>query len=240
MKISIVNGTDQKGCTHAMKEMFITAMGGGHEINEFTLPRDCPVFCTGCKACFANDIYACPHARYTVPIWESLLAADLLVFTSPVYVFHVTAQMKALLDHFATKWMVHSPDGPMFAKQAVVITNAIGQGLSKTARDITDSLDFWGVARVYVIKQAMFQGEWRLVSAKRKTAVQRQCEKHARMIKRCTRVKPRFKIKGLFALSRLGQILIDRSERKAGRERTKDYRYWKEHGWLDGRKPWTR
>jgi hypothetical protein len=32
--------------------------------------------------------------------------------------------------------------------------------------------------------------------------------------------------------------MIDKSERKAGRERTKDYLHWQENGWLDGKKPW--
>ncbi|HCC36318.1 MAG TPA: hypothetical protein DEQ14_01145, partial [Treponema sp.] len=156
MNITVINGTEQKGCTFALKEMFLAAMGGGHTVTEYFLPRDCPVFCSGCKACFFRDISVCPHAQYTVPIWRSILEADLLVFASPVYVFHVTAQMKALLDHYGTKWMAHSPEKEMFHKRAVIITNAIGQGMQKAASDIKDSLDFWGVARVYVITQALF------------------------------------------------------------------------------------
>jgi len=139
MYITVINGTEQKGCTFTMKEVFITILGTNNEISEFYLPRDCPVFCTGCKACFYKDISICPHSEYTVPIWSSILKSDLLIFTSPTYVFHLTGQMKALLDHFATKWMAHSPEKPMFRKQAVVITNAIGQGMGKTAGDIKDS-----------------------------------------------------------------------------------------------------
>jgi len=97
MNITVINGTEQRGCTFAMKEEFLTAMATGHSVTEYFLPRDCPAFCTGCKACFFKDISVCPHRTHTVPIWESILAADLLVFTSPTYVFHVTAQMKALL-----------------------------------------------------------------------------------------------------------------------------------------------
>ena len=238
MNITVINGTEQKGCTLSMKEVFLSAMGGGHSITEYYLPRDCPEFCTGCKACFFRDISVCPHSQYTVPIWESIVTADLLVFASPTYVFHTTGQMKALLDHLGTKWMAHSPEKPMFSKQAVVITNAIGQGMGKTAKDIKDSLDFWGIARTYVIKQALFQPKWELISDKTRAAVNAKCGRAAAKIKAKKRVKPRLKIRFLFFIMKKAQTMIDSSERNAGRERTKDYLHWKENGWLDGKKPW--
>ena len=238
MYITVINGTEQKGCTFTMKEVFITTLGNNNEISEFYLPRDCPVFCTGCKACFYKDISICPHSEYTVPIWNSILKSDLLIFTSPTYVFHLTGQMKALLDHFATKWMAHSPDEPMFRKQAVIITNAIGQGMGKTASDIKDSLDFWGVAHTYVIKQALFQPKWDLINDKCKSRIRVKCERVANKVKSKKQIRPRLKIKWLFHIMRFSQKMIDKSELKAGRERTKDYLHWKENGWLDGRKPW--
>jgi len=238
MNITVINGTEQKGCTHAMKELFLSAMDDGHNITEFYLPRDCPVFCTGCKACFYRDISVCPHSQYTLPIWESIVNADLLVIASPSYVFNVTGQMKAMLDHFATKWMAHSPEKPMFSKQAVIITNAIGAGMGKTARCIKDSLDFWGVARVHIIKQALFQPKLELVDVKRKNAIKKRCEKIVDKIKTKKRVTPRLKVKLLFFVMKKSQSLIDKNERKAGRERTKDYLHWQENGWLDGKKPW--
>ena len=238
MNIVVINGTEQKGCTFAMKEMFLSAMEDGHSVTEFFLPRDCPEFCTGCKACFYRDITVCPHSRYTFPIWEAILAADLLVLTSPTYVFHVTAQMKALLDHYATKWMAHSPEKQMFRKQAVVITNAIGQGMNKTTRDIKDSLFFWGIARNFVIKQALFQAKWEDVAEKHKISIQKKCENTAAKVKSRKVIKPRLKTKAMFAIMKKAQIMIDKSERKAGRERTKDYLHWEENGWLNGGKPW--
>jgi len=68
MNITVINGTEQHGCTFAMKEQFLAAMGAGHSITEYFLPRDCPAFCTGCKACFFKDISVCPHRAHTVPI----------------------------------------------------------------------------------------------------------------------------------------------------------------------------
>jgi multimeric flavodoxin WrbA len=174
-----------------MKEVFLSSMGEGHTVTEYFLPRDCPVFCTGCKACFFRDISICPHSNYIVPIWESILSVDLLVFTSPTYVFHVTAQMKALLDHLATKWMAHSPEKPLFSKQAVIITNAIGQGMGKTAGDIKDSLDFWGIAKTYVIKQGLLQAKWEDVDNKRKASITAKCKRIATKIMSNKNIKPR-------------------------------------------------
>jgi len=234
----IINGTEQKGCTFAMKELFLSSIGSGHSITEYYLPRDCPVFCTGCKVCFYSDISKCPHSHYTIPIWKSILKADLLIFVSPTYVLHVPAQTKSLLDHLGTKFIAHSPEKPMFSKQAVIITNAIGAGMGKTAHDIKDSLDFWGVARTFIIKQGLASVDWELVDSRRKKSIQKQCKKIAAKIKRSIHIKPRLKIKVLFFGMKIAHTMINKAERKAGRESTKDYLYWKEHGWLDGKRPW--
>lgn len=238
MRITVINGTEQKGCTYQMKEQFLDAIGRNNKIVEFYLPAACPVFCTGCKACYYRDISVCPHREYTVPIWEAISASDVLVFTSPVYVFHATAQMKALLDHYGTKWMSHSPEKQMFSKQAVIITNAAGAGMNNVAKDIGDSLRYWGVARIFTVKQALFESRWELVSAKRKAAIKRQCEKAGVRLKASKTVRPGIACKARFYIMRIAQKMINKSQLKAGQPETKDYAYWKQNGWLDGKKPW--
>ena len=84
----------------------------------------------------------------------------------------------------------------------------------------------------------MFQPKWELVADKRKLAIQKKCEKITSKIKQKKRVKPRLKVRMLFYMMRISHGMIDKSERKAGRERTKDYLHWQENGWLDGKKPW--
>jgi len=238
MNIVVVNGTEHKGCTFAMKEMFLDTVGRENTVAEYFLPRDCPEFCTGCKACFYKDISVCPHARYTLPVWEAISAADLLVFTSPVYVFHVTAQMKALLDHYATKWMAHSPEKQMFFKQAVIITNSAGAGMKNVIKDIGDSLRYWGVAKVYSIKQGLFESRWEHVTDKRKANIRRQCEKVCRRIKPVGKVKPGIGCKGRFFIMRTAQKMIHRDLIKRGEPETRDHIHWEQNGWLEGRKPW--
>jgi len=237
MKIVVINGTKNKGCTYQMKNMFLESLGKGHEIKEYVLPDDAPVFCAGCKACFFKNISVCPHSEYTMPIWNSILESDLIVFTSPVYVFHATGQMKALLDHFATKWMAHSPEKEIFRKRAVIITNAAGAGTKNVIKDIGDSLDYWGVAKRYSIKKGLFYTIWDEVSDKKKRAIRKQCKKVAKKISRPVK-KPRFKVRFLFGIMKLGQKMINKKLVKEGKSQTTDYFYWKENGWLNGKKPW--
>ncbi|MCL2674976.1 MAG: flavodoxin family protein [Firmicutes bacterium] len=239
MKITVINGVKNKGCTYKMKDAFLEALHNGHEITEYHLPTDAPEFCTGCKACFFRDISVCPHSKYTVPIWESILAADLLVFTSPVYVFHVTGQLKALLDHYATKWMAHSPENPMFFKRAVIITNAAGAGIKRVVRDIGDSLDYWGVARRYAVKEALFGADWDKISKKRKASITRQCRRVAKKVQKPVK-RPHFKVRFLFGIMGMAHKMINKSLVKSGEPQSRDYLYWKEKGWFRGGKPWKR
>ena len=238
MRIVVINGTEQKGCSFQMKEMFLDIVGRGNTITEYYLPKDCPDFCTGCKACFYKDISVCPHRDYTVPVWDAIAAADLLVFVSPVYVFHATAQTKALLDHYASKWMAHSPDRRLFKKQAVIITNSAGMGMNNVIKDIGDSLRYWGVERIYPVKQALFESRWENIAEKRKSAIKRQCERINVRIKRTKQIKPGFGTIMRFYIMRMAQKMIHKAQIKAGQPETKDHKYWRENGWLGDKRPW--
>jgi multimeric flavodoxin WrbA len=239
MKIVAINGVSYKGCTYQMKEMFLKSLGDKNEIKEFYLPKDSPVFCLGCKSCFNKDLTACPHKEYTIPIWDALRESDLIVIVSPVYVFHVVGQLKALLDHYGTKWMAHSPDPAMFLKKAVIITNAIGQGINNVIKDIGDSLDYWGIGKRYSIQKALYDIEWNKVSTKRKDSIQKQCDNVAKKVQKKIK-RPRFKIRFLFKVLSIAHPLINKSLVKKGDNESIDYLYWKQNGWFNGKKPWKK
>lgn len=237
MKVVVINGVKNKGCTYKMKDMFLASLGEGHDIVEYLLPDDAPEFCVGCKVCFGKGLEGCPHSRYILPIWNRIKESDLIVFTSSVYVFHVSAQVKALLDHLGTKWMAHSPEKDLFSKKAVIITNAVGQGTNNVIKDIGASLDFWGVARRYAIKEHLFYTDWDMVSDKKKHNIQKQCDTVAKKVQKPVK-KPRFKIRFLFKVMGIATKMIHKRLVKDGVPETADHKHWKENGWLDGRKPW--
>lgn len=147
MKITVIHGQSHKGSTYHIARMLAERLGG--EITEFFLPRDFGSFCVGCTNCFMKSEVLCPHYENLKPITEAIDRADVLILASPVYVYHATGAMKALLDHYGYRWMVHRPEESMFCKQAVCISTAAGAGMKSTNQDMKDSTFFWGIAKTY-------------------------------------------------------------------------------------------
>ena len=139
MKTVIIHGQSHQGSTYHIAHDLAEKLDG--DITEFFLPRDFGEF---------NDSEKkCPHYAKLAPLTEAMDAADVIILASPVYVFHATGAMKAFLDHYGYRWMVHSPEGAMFSKQGVCICTAAGAGMRSTLKDMKDSLFYWGVARIY-------------------------------------------------------------------------------------------
>ena len=155
MKITVINGTEKHGVTYRLKEMFLAPFKEHAEIMEYYLPRDCPHFCNGCTNCCLKGEQTCKDAEYVQSIENSLLKADLIVMTSPAYVFHTTGAMKALLDHFAYRWMPHRPAPEMFGKRAVIITQCLGSGTKSAAKDMKHSLSWWGISKIGIFTGAL-------------------------------------------------------------------------------------
>ena len=125
MKIAMIHGQNHRGSTYHIGAMLAEKLGG--EVTEFFLPRDFGEFCVGCNSCFMKAKEKCPHYEKLIPINKAIKEADVIILTSPVYVYHVTGPMKAWLDHYGHQWMVHRPDERMFTKQAVCISTAAGK-----------------------------------------------------------------------------------------------------------------
>ena len=228
MKITIIHGQNHKGSTYNITHKLAEKLNG--EITEFFLPKDFGEFCLGCGTCFTTSEKKCPHYEKTLPLTAAIDAADVLIFDSPVYVYHVTGAMKAFLDHYGYRWMVHSPEESMFRKQAVCITTAAGAGLSSTLKDMKDSLYFWGVAKIYKYGIAVATLNWDGVSDKKRKSIDKATKKLAeKILRKNGKVKPGLKTKAFFFLMHLLQ-------RKGITE--KDRLYWKEKGWTGNKRPW--
>ncbi len=229
MKIVIIHGQNHKGSTYHIAHELAEKIGG--DLTEFFLPKDFGEFCLGCINCFTKDEKLCPHYNKLLPITEALDTADVIILASPVYVFHVTGQMKAFLDHYGYRWMVHSPEGSMFTKQAVCITTAAGAGTRSALKDLCHSTLFWGVGRTYKYGTNVFATNWSDVSDNKKKAISKATDRLAnKVINNETRVKPSLKIKCMFYALRLLH--------KKGIF-PKDAAYWKDKGWTEKVRPWN-
>ena len=197
MKITVIHGQSHKGSTYHLAHSLAEKLGG--EITEFFLPRDFGEFCVGCTSCFMTSETKCPHYERLAPITNAIDNADVLILESPVYVMHATGAMKALLDHYGYRFMVHRPEEKMFTKQAVCISTAAGAGMKGTNKDMADSTFWWGMGKTYKFGAAVNETAWERVKDKKKQAYDKKLSALAEKIKkRQGKVKPSLKTKVIF------------------------------------------
>lgn len=237
MNITVINGTEKHGVTYRLKELFLSEFKGRASITEYYLPKDCPGFCIGCISCTLNGENTCKDADYVRRIDESLLEADLIVMTSPAYVFHATGAMKAFLDHFAYRWMPHRPASEMFGKRAVILTQCLGAGAKSAAKDIKHSLSWWGISRIGIFTDALM-GDivWDKLSERKQNELTRKVEKLSRKFAKIDYTKPAYtnlvtKIK--FSFCRMMQKSLHKNDPEY-----LDGKYWAQQGWLGTSRPW--
>ena len=228
MTIVIIHGQSHEGSTCHIARMLAEKLQG--EVREFFLPKDFGEFCRGCTACIVKEASCCPHYAKLRPLTEAIDAADVIIMASPVYVYHATGAMKAFLDHYGYRWMVHRPDARMFRKQAICIATAAGAGMGSTIKDMADSAFFWGCAKTYKLGFAVQATSWDGISPKIMASIEKKTDAIAKAVRsRCGKVKPGLKTKAFFLLMRMLQ--------KNGWNEA-DKQYWYDQGWMEKKRPW--
>ena len=237
MNITVINGTEKHGVTYRLKEMFLAEFKDRASITEYDLPKDCPNFCNGCISCTIKGENTCKDAEYIGRMDRSLLQADLIVMTSPAYVFHIAGAMKALLEHFAYRWIPHRPAPEMFGKRAVIITLCLGAGAKPAAKAIKHSLSWWGVSKIGIFTGALM-GDivWERLSEKKREEFTRKVKRLSQKFVQIDYTKPAHtnlitKIK--FSVCRLMQKTLHKNDPEY-----LDGKYWAEQGWLGKTRPW--
>lgn len=237
MNITVINGTEKHGVTYRLKEIFLSEFKNKADITEYYLPKDCPDFCSGCTSCMLNGEATCKDAEIIANIEKSLLKADLIVMTSPAYVFHATGAMKAFLDHFAYRWLPHRPAPEMFGKRAVIITQCLGSGARSAAKDIKHSLSWWGVSKIGIFTGALMSDTvWERLPDKKRERLTRKVEVLSRKFSCIDYAKPartNLITKFKFSFCRALQKSLHKSDPEY-----LDGKYWAEHGWLGSGRPW--
>lgn len=87
-----------KGNSDLLADEFIRGtQESGHKVEKIGLSRKNIKGCLGCNACQRNT-GVCVQKDDAIEIIQKMLDADIIVFATPVYFYHVNAQMKLLWD----------------------------------------------------------------------------------------------------------------------------------------------
>ena len=118
MKVVIITGSAHKhGTTAALTDQFQRgAESAGHEVFRFDAAFKNIHPCIGCDKCKRTGTCAF-EADDMKELNPHLLAADVLVFVSPIYYFDINAQLKSVIDRFYA-----NNDALMGKKKSVLIT----------------------------------------------------------------------------------------------------------------------
>jgi multimeric flavodoxin WrbA len=231
MQVTLINGQNHKGSTYHIGRMLAEKLTSDDKITEIFLPRDMDDFCTGCGQCFLESETKCPHYQKLKPLTDAMDNSNVLLFTSPVYVYHATGSMKAFLDHYGYRWMVHRPVSAMFHKQAVVIATAAGGGMKSTIKDISHSCFYWGIPKIYKYGLAVRAIRWQEVTPERRRKIDQKTTALAKAIRQNNgHVTAGPKTKLYFHVMRKLQ--------KSVMQNPSDLTYWSEKGWLGKTRPW--
>ncbi len=230
MKITVIHGQNHKGSTWHAAEALIKSIRAEKEVMEFYLPKDLNHFCTGCYACVKNR-KNCPFWDEKAQIDNALRAADLLIFTTPTYCMAPSAPMKAFMDLFFTNWMSHKPCGEMFGKRAAVLSTAAGAGAKKATKPIVTMLTYWGVPKVYRYGLAVNADSWAGMPEKKRAVLLKDMQKLGKKLSADAKPRVGLRTRALFRL----MAGMQKADWGAGPE---EKAYWRDKGWLDGKKPW--
>ncbi len=200
MNITLIKATKRKNSsTYNAAKYFISKIENAGEVFEFTLPDDMPHICRGCYTCLHGNEDKCGGYEYLKPINEAFSKSQLIIFCCPVWCFHAPGQIKSFLDHYGYRWLVHRPDFDMQNKQALIIATAGGGGLKSAAKDIKDSMDYWGIARTHIVTQPVWEFFWNDMPEKFKNTFKKNLDKKAVKISKLAKnLKPSLKVKLLY------------------------------------------
>src|SRR5574338_131208 len=122
--LTIFGSPSKRGHTHSVLRQFEALAARQHAVERITVVERNVRGCLGCQRCQkVFDRPGCSQKDDFQSIVDRLLAADLLIYASPLYCWDFTAQMKALIDrHYCLmKWNSQPYFSLMRGKRAALL-----------------------------------------------------------------------------------------------------------------------
>lgn len=231
-QLAVIHGSPRKkGNTVTVTEKLIQELRtyDDIQITEHRLYDELPELCLGCTKCFMVDEKKCPHYHQINPILQSMLDADGIIITSPVYVLSVNAAVKNFLDHLGYIFMVHRPKELMFNKVGIIITTTVGAGTRMAAKNIYKSMHYWGLKRISTLGIAIYATNWRDIDEKRRlkseAKIRTSAKQFYKRLRKRNELHPRVRKLMLFRFAKWIHTKFE--------DDSVDNIYWRERGWLN-------
>lgn len=96
--------------------------------------------CKGCDQCFKKGEQFCPIKDDVIQIRQKLVAADGVIFASPVYAYQVTGSFKRFIDRLS--YMFHRPE--LVGKPAITLVTTGGGGQRQVTKYLKMTACGWG------------------------------------------------------------------------------------------------
>ena len=174
----------------------------------------------------------CPFYSEKKKIIDAIDTADILIVTTPTYCMHMSAPLKSFFDLTFDMWMSHRPMKSMFSKKAVIVSTSAGAGVKSAMKDVEDCLFYMGIPKIIKYGIAVQAMNWDGVSDNKKFKIDKKTTAIAKKLS--STKKPSVGIKTRFMFMMMGMM-----HQKGWNSSPVETAYWKEKGWLDGKKPWN-
>jgi multimeric flavodoxin WrbA len=178
--------------------------------------------CRGCKLCFEKGEESCPFKDDRNVLIEKIATSDGVVFASPNYSFQLSAIMKIFLDRLG--FMFHRPR--FFGR---TFTSIVSQGIYG-GRKIERYLDFVGKGLGFNTVKGISFTALEPMTENEKKKIDGVLAKQSRKFYESL-MKPAYPAPKLFML--MGFRMGRTSMKLELDDRSYDYRYFKDKGWLE-------
>jgi multimeric flavodoxin WrbA len=142
MKIMAINGSPRKSQSRTgqiLKEILLGSQGAGAKTEYIDITTLNISSCIGCDLC--HHMGRCAQKDDFNDLFERMLECDGIILGSPVYIFQVTAQLKAFIDRLGHA--IHCQR--LLGKYGAVVATAGGIGQVETADYMETLLNRMGV-----------------------------------------------------------------------------------------------
>lgn len=216
MRILVIYGDSNKDSNYELTKRFIS-MFSKPNVKEYYLPNDMAKPCLGCMNCYFNSEKNCYAFRQMSKIYENMTDADLIIFSTPTYSGGMPGHLKTFFDHFGFLWMVRRPNRIMFRKKVVIMSSSNYLNSKNTLKEIKKNVNWWGVSSVYTCD-----------ITNNKKIDDRLKKLYNKVTLSKDKILLKTKIRFTYGLKKI----------KKNKENEYDFNYWKEEGWLNGKRPW--